>query len=132
MSVESNRDDGLWTEDDVQRLLSNPIYCCQSMPSEVRPLDRAAWMSDGEAEVKRIGPEQWLKNLVRALEGRPKFLHGPCDPRRAVVVAEMLTLEHEALVSKEQWINVNALRISSDGFRVWADKFLDVLGGAYV
>lgn len=49
------------------------------------------------------------------------------DPSYAITVNPNLSLEHDPLVSKEQWVEANVVGIEEVGAKAWLETLLEVL-----
>jgi hypothetical protein len=53
-----------WTEDDVRKILANPIYCLGDQPI----VDKELWIKAAKRAIKEQGTEKFLRNLLENLE----------------------------------------------------------------
>ena len=56
--------DGGWTEDDVQRVLFNPIHTMGSHPT----IEDDAWISAQEKLLSELGPSEYFHRLLIVLQ----------------------------------------------------------------
>jgi hypothetical protein len=54
----------VWTPDDVQKMLMNPMYCLSEPPV----VSEAQWIQAGVRIIEQIGPEKYLRALLDILK----------------------------------------------------------------
>ncbi len=54
------------------------------------------------------------------------------NPFYCINISEDLTVEHEPLISKEDWVKTNVKLVEEIGVERWLHTLLDVLEGGYV
>jgi hypothetical protein len=62
-----------WTEGDVSALLSNPFYAINIDPALAEPhepmVSEEEWIGANVNQIKELGPEAYLRNLLSVLQG---------------------------------------------------------------
>ena len=65
-----------WTENDVKRVLTNPLYCLPRIdPAFCEPhetlITEEMWIAGANRYIKQNGSEEFLKHLLANLKGGP-------------------------------------------------------------
>jgi hypothetical protein len=127
-----------FTSDDIRRIMANPYYAisfAEALIGQV-PLERASdWLARNTtgletARGRGVCP-QWLAHLLAVLRSDAAAAD-PCNPARAVRIAETFGIAHPPLVTEELWVRGNCTLIAQAGARAWLTTLLRVLGGEIV
>lgn len=125
-----------FTEDTLQRILINPFYAITAavQPTEqhVELAEEADWVQENASHMREIGAEQWLRQLLDVLEGKPCAQSQLISPSRAINIDPLFASAHPPLVQQQMWIDVNAKQIRSMRIEGWLEQLLEVLGGDIV
>jgi len=53
-----------WTPDDVQKVLTNPMYCLSDPPI----ISEGQWIAANAQMIRELGPEDYLRKLLDTLK----------------------------------------------------------------
>ncbi len=84
------------------------------------------------AQMREMGSERWLRQLLGVLEGKVGAPDQPVNPSQAVNIDPVFATEHPPLIEREMWVDVNVMQISNLGAEGWLRQLLDVLNGDIV
>jgi hypothetical protein len=127
-----------FTPDDIRRLMANPLYAITFHEALIgqAPVERASdWLARNTMGLETARGRglcaQWLSHLLADLR-EDAAAADPCNPARAVTIAETFGIVHRPLVTEELWVRGNCNLVTQHGARAWLTTLLRVLGGEIV
>jgi len=127
-----------FTPDDIRRLMANPFYAIAFHGALIdqTPVERASdWLARNTTGLETARGRglcaQWLSHLLTVLCDDAAAAD-PCNPARAVRIAETFGIEHPPLLTEDLWVQGNCNLIAQQGARAWLTTLLRVLGGEIV
>jgi hypothetical protein len=130
-----------WASGEVAALLCNPFYAISIHASFAKPhryaCTEASWTVANARAISRLGPRHWLRTLLDVLQQRhvpgcpSAFAPRVADPYEAIMVMPALCLEHEPIVTVDEWIAANLGELREQSPEAWLANLLAVLKGAY-
>jgi hypothetical protein len=127
-----------FTPDDIRRLIANPFYAVSFNAALIgrAPMERASdWLARNTSSLETARGRglcaQWLSHLLAVLRDDAAATD-PCNPARAVTIAETFGIDHPPLLTEELWVQANCNQIAQHGARAWLTTLLRVLGGDIV
>jgi hypothetical protein len=127
-----------FTPDDIRRLMANPFYAIAFHDALIghAPVEHTSdWLARNTTGLETARGRglcaRWLEHLLEVLRDDAAAAD-PCNPARAVRVAETFGIEHPPLLTEDLWVRGNCNLIAQYGARAWLTTLLRVLGGEIV
>lgn len=120
-------------EKDSTGMLANPYYAVSfadyMYAGDKTDAAKEDWVLKNTRLIDEMGVEDWLEQLLISLTTEPEDspTYTIISPRNVVIVSERLRGEHKPIITREQWLQVNAKLMKELGYEVWLWRLIDIL-----
>ena len=121
-----------WTEEDIERILVDPFSSLTIASELIKEHDPSittdTWIQVNAALIQDIGAQAMLEQVANVLEGKGT-MDTPINPYSVINIDPRFAIEHEPIISREEWIRANAMLMPQRRTERWLRLFLDILEG---
>lgn len=118
---------------DFSALAANPYYAISFAPHAFTKHENLGsaedWVAANTALIDDMGPKAWLDELLDVLSlSQDKYDgHDIINPMLVINISDSLSGEHQTIVTREQWSQINTKLIEEIGAGEWLWKLLETL-----
>lgn len=119
---------------DLLKVAANPYYAIDFSPHVFKKYSELGssedWVLVNTSTMEEIGSRVWLEEFLDFMSlSRAKYDgHDIVNPTFVINISDSFAGKHEALVSRDIWIQVNEKLIGEIGISAWLWKLLETLG----